>query len=784
MPPRGRGRGRRGDGRRRGGVVSTATAAVSSDDIDEDVDFDEAGEEAEAAADAAAADAADQSEDEEAGDGDGDGDGDGPFYDPAQYTDEDIMAAARDLPGLMSIFDCVRGAASLGRPLSDVAVYAKACLDKWPVAQREGAFNKKGNVHYTSRPLLVEIQQAIADEVRRASCVTYGQQDFFAASGDLLKPTHMLKSLLSVALYRVTADFERAVDFCDVIVVEDSKAAALVDKMVLGMERGAGLSKAAIRAGGICFLSDGGSNFAGVRNGAVQRYQDCYAPNSVPARCFAHIIERIMKVVFDEVMVGGPMKHHPLYYLWRALGGLAQKQGLMPHMPRIDARVNVLSVRGATIPSVIPIAGDTRWSYAGRSAEAAVKLIPVLAAHVPDKSVPGNYVRHLEMLLGLAALLPLSRALTRLVNAAQHHRCDLVSLRARARLVLARLREIYAADFANGDEFDVWRAMMDVGDSEVGEGGGWFARHEVVAGEATPRRVLGQLSSWERVDACNVAPVGTIILVLVCDRGVFKPVYSTWDARHGGAGGALRNQDYVEAQYFGVLRDRVQTRMRASIIGASWAPPTGSTRRELGQMQEGGILRALEDGLNADMLGFNGEFETVLKGVDFVSYIPDAQGGQAGAAPSPDEVVAAAIGLKPFSGQLDEDALRDQAGDFALEAAAAATHLRPRSASDRIGEDEGDGQSRWRTFWITMAASGGAEISEWVKLAKIVACLPVSSAENERHFSKVKLHMPRLRTKLSVANLRNALAVTYARSVNVARALHQWLNIKRRNRWF
>jgi hypothetical protein len=261
--------------------------------------------------------------------------------DESLSADEDDAEFESTHPGLLGIFNSVVVSCQRARPLTDLADYTKALLGARPAAERKKAFNNKGKVRYTSRPTLFAIMHVIAEQVRRAIQHKWAQADFFAVSGDLCKPEHMTTSLLSVCVYRATARFARVCELADIVEVGDTTAQGVVAKVRRALVLGVGLTRAAISAKCIMFLSDGGSNFAGIFKGARQVFKTLHAPNSLPGRCASHIIERIMTVIFAAATAPN-QQYHPTYYVSRALDTLANKQTKSPYTDKIERRIGKL----------------------------------------------------------------------------------------------------------------------------------------------------------------------------------------------------------------------------------------------------------------------------------------------------------------------------------------------------------------------------------------------------------------------------------------------------------
>jgi hypothetical protein len=685
--------------------------------------------------------------------------------------DQAVADATKDLPGLLMLFLSVINALRGNRPITDAATHTKAHL---LVTGNRRGFNKNGQVRYGNRRSLKEIASFIVGGINKRLQRIYGAADALAIGADASSVEYRTnRNFLGVVAYRVTRDFVRVADFVGMREFEGDERATgdAIHAHVKGMIASSlGLSVAAIKAKVRAFVTDGGQNFSGIFNGAAATFRRLCAQRCLPARCAAHVFERAMKLFVDKMLdkPGALLKYHPAYYAWRALTLLAG-QDMVPYYTVIDVRINELfeedkaaaaaaRLRGENPAPVrrrssrVPKPGDTRWTSVCRSIDKALKLLRIVTPILPEDVVVGREARHLEAILGMAALAPLVRAARGFVDAAQSNQYDVVSLRARARRMLAHLRVIYGSAFMLSADFPEWRKMCDLGDFEdPGIGGGWFAVASGVAGSSAPKEQL--------------------IVVLMCDQGKMVPVWSGYDPKVKGAGGNLRAK-WFDAAHFDEVLERVQRRVRAFVVGGA---------AEFGGDDNGGVVGKIETYLKENLPYFSGGFDTLLQGLDYESHLPNAQGF-----PGVDAMVDAAAAI--FGDVVDKQALRAQGDAFVQAATAAAEYMTPRANTLLTAPVQGqEVGGRNRQFWKVTASTDdddeNNEVSQWVELIRHAVLIPVSTAECERNFSAVKLNLTRLRHVLSVISLEDALKTRYAQDVRVAdakRALYQWLKAKKR----
>ena len=684
--------------------------------------------------------------------------------DSSDIDDSDADETAKSAPGLLGLFGGIVAAASLCRPITDAAAHASPHL----AAHRIKGFTSKRKVRYGNPDYLHSMQDCIIKEIESKRRQRYAAAPVFAIGADTTSIEYRtLREFLGVVGYRVTLGFRRVTDFLGFKEIYSTRGGDLCQAIATIVKEATGLRNADIRAKVCAFVTDGGANFAGASNGAVALFKQQHAPDCTPARCASHVLERATKKNFADVLEtpGRNLQYHPAYYAWRALKMIVKDVG--PYYRAIDARVNELfkeetaaaaAAAGAAAATGIPREpaapvrrrprrpakpGDTRWTSYCRSIDKALQMLCILLPIIPEDVAVGSEIRRLDAVLGIAALAPFVRAMKRFVDAAQHNAYDLVSLRARGRRMLAHLRAIYTADFVQANDFVEWKRMATLGDYEDDGGDEWFVAYEI-----------------------DNPLVPAQVVAMRCGKDEFVPMWTGWDTRYT-SGGSLRQQDFMDAAIFDRVVEKVQGRVRAFVVGGA---------RELGGDASRGVLGAIERSLAEKMTGFSGDMDTVLRGLDYETYIPNAQG-----APDLGDVAHAAA--RVFPGLVDEDELRDQRDEFAEAAAAAAatipardnaTHTKP-LAGQHVGK-------RNRDFWTAVAdGDDSGDVSEWIKLIKRVVAIPVSTAEGERHFSAVKLVLTRLRQELNDERLRQILTIKYARNVDVKRALHRWTKVKTRN---
>jgi hypothetical protein len=334
---------------------------------------------------------------------------------------------------------------------------------------------------------------------------------------------------------------------------------------------------------------------------------------------------------------------------------------------------------------------------------------------------------------------------------AEHRDGDDVSLVALWRQLTARPRGLYdpaAAEFDAGVLKD-WTAMMSVGthrgprgyvetrETKTAGGGGWY-----VAWEDEHGAVGGQCSA--------------VILMLVCVDGPggqrsLQPMWNTDVSKPGHPS----NPTTIPAVWLPAVAHYTKDQdVRRFVCGPSGKPGVVAVKDAATDARDG-VLEHLETSFAEHSICFSAQWADAMKALDHETYTTGSDRARERVAKG-----AAATLAGAFPRLLDKATLEAQAPAFVRAETAAAqapafVRAAGRTSYDMIFE-------RQRTFWVDVTAVDA--IAEWKKAIGIVACLPVSSGENERSFSAVKPNTTRLRQNLSWNNLRNVLTVRYAGS--------------------
>jgi hypothetical protein len=633
----------------------------------------------------------------------------------------------------------------------------------------EGLLARDAPLHYTNDSDQFEMLHALGTQGRYERSQLVRGARYFALSADLSTPKHQTRPMLSVVLYLFNDDFKRVPLFVDVgYMVGRATGDALATKIVDLLGSGLDISPGELGGKLIAFSSDGGANFVGQFAGAGQAIKARHAGAMVLIRCAPHLVDSILKKMYKPIETD---KSHVLHGMQNLIDSITNRHTTSPFDAELvrmrkaeyDRRIEERrQAKAAGLPydenihlgHTKPIKeSETRWVAKHDSVDSILDLYRFVPALLTaNEATLERQMLRCDAILALALIFPLLRELRAFTNATQHPHYELISLVPRFRSMITRLSAQYGGpNKFSGAAFSIYLAMRDAGSGRSSNGGGWFKR--------------GRGTLVPKATATNQNPVPRQItaLYLRCHGpgggGVCKPVWSRNPHQRAGTTGL---PTHMLASWFAHVAKKAEEDVGAFALG---------------------VLDALKEEFAAHMFGFSGREEDLVAGLDFMTHRQGFMTHKPGQPVDLDTVAAAAAG-DFFSGVVSARALRAQSGAFAAEAAAAARALPARHAFAAsvpvrpARRGAGDEESSNTSFWKTLATKSG--ISEWIKLGQVVAAIPVSSAENERHFSIVKQVMSAKRSKLHELGVRDALSVRFAPERNAARAMHRWLSWGRR----